>query len=204
MNLVGTARCALLLLLTGSATALPSAEQLQSAFERFDHNRDQLISLVEWDQNAFALFRAADLNRNDSLDADEAAGGPGSSAAFAQFDLNHNGRLEPDEFMQLRRKLMIVADINGNDSINRVEFELFQLISEAGWEDTDKNGRLNFTELRASLAKVFELAETDRDEVLSEAEAHFLSPVSYAAATAEGPLTAGRLYVHYRRHLTGE
>jgi len=204
MNLVRTARCALLLLLTGTAMALPSAEQLQSAFERLDHNSDQLISLVEWDQNAFALFRATDLNRNDSLDAEEVAEGPGSSAAFTQFDINHNGQLELDEFMQLRRKLMIVADINSNDSINRVEFELFQLISEAGWEDADKNGRLNFTELRASIAKVFELADTDRNGVLSAAEANFLSPLSYNVATAEGPLTSERLYIYYRRHLTGE
>lgn len=184
--------------------ALPSAHNLQSAFEQLDRNRDQLIGLVEWDQNAFALFRATDLNRNDSLEATEIAAGPGNTDTFAKFDANQNGRLELDEFMQLRRMLLTVADINGNDSINRVEFELFQLISEAGWYDADKNGRINFAELRVSMAKVFELADTDRDGTLSEAEANFLSPVSYAAATAQGPLTSGRLYVYYRRHLTGE
>lgn len=184
--------------------ALPSADNLQSAFEQLDRNRDQLIGLVEWDQNAFALFRAADLNRNDSLEATEIAEGPGNTNTFAKFDANQNGRLELDEFMQLRRMLFTVADINGNDTINRIEFELFQLISEAGWDDVDKNGRINFTELRASMAKVFELADTDSDETLTEAEATFLSPVSYAASIAQGPLTAGRLYVYYRRHLTGE
>ena len=204
MCFVRTALCTTLVTLASSALALPSADSLQSAFEQLDHNRDQQIGLVEWDQNAFALFRAADLNRNDSLEATEIADGPGHSDTFAKFDTNQNERLELDEFMQLRRMLLRVADINGNDSINRVEFDLFQLISEAGWVDEDKNGRINFAELRVSMAKVFALADSDQDGSLSAAEANFLSPVSYAAATDQGPLTSGRLYVYYRRLLTGE
>ncbi|MEZ5412676.1 MAG: EF-hand domain-containing protein [Opitutaceae bacterium] len=204
MRFVRTALCTAIVTLAGPASALPSADSLQSAFDQLDHNRDQQIGLVEWDQNAFALFRAADLNRNESLEAAEIAEGPGQSDAFAKFDANQNEQLELDEFMQLRRMLLRVADINGNDSINRVEFDLFQLLSEAGWEDEDQNGRINFAELRISMAKVFALADTDQDGSLSPAEANFLSPVSYAAATAQGPLTSGKLHVYYRRLLTGE
>lgn len=204
MRFVRTAFCLFLLTQVGRLLALPSADSLRSAFEQMDPNRDQQIGLVEWDQHAFALFRAADIDRDNSLDAAEISSGPGNSEAFAKFDANQNERLEIDEFMQLRRKLMVVADINGNEIVDRVEFELFRLISEAGWEDADNNGRIGFPELRASLAKVFRLADTDQDETLSETEAGFLSPVSYASITAQGPLTSGRLYVHYRNQLTGE
>ncbi|MCC6416309.1 MAG: hypothetical protein IT582_10415 [Opitutaceae bacterium] len=192
------------LTLAGTALALPTTADLQRAFDQLDHNRDQLIGQVEWDQHAFALFRAADTDRDNRLSPAEIEAGPGHSETVNKFDLNRDGLLELDEFIDLRRKLFVTADINGDDRVNRVEFELYQLIAEVGWEDADGNGRLNFTELRASLAKVFQLADTDHDGVLTEAEASFLSSISYDAATAKGDLDAARFYAYYRWHLTGD
>lgn len=198
------ALCLALAALVSQVQALPSADSIRSAFEQMDPNRDQRISLVEWDQHSFALFRAADTNRDGSLDAEEIHAGPGPSETFTKFDANQNGRLEIDEFMQLRRKLMQVADFNGSDTIDRPEFEIFTLLAEVGWEDTDNNGRLSFSELRAGLAKVFQLADTNQDGVLNETEASFLRTLSYAAITEHGPLSPSRLYVYYRNQLTGQ
>lgn len=196
--------CSFVLALGSPVLALPGAVEIRNAFELIDHDRDQHVSLLEWDQHAFALFRTADVNRDGSLDEVEIAEGPGKSGAVEQFDANRNGRLEIDEFMQLRRKLLVVADINGSDTVDRVEFEIFLLVSEAGWEDENGNGRMNLSELRTSLNKVFQLADADGDGTLSAAEAHFLTPVSYTAITSRGPLTPPRLYAHYRGQLTGE
>lgn len=49
MRFVRTALCTAIVTLAGPASALPSADSLQSAFDQLDHNRDQQIGLVEWD-----------------------------------------------------------------------------------------------------------------------------------------------------------
>ncbi|MCF7687644.1 MAG: EF-hand domain-containing protein [Cephaloticoccus sp.] len=197
----------LILALAAGATslqALPDAATLRTSFERIDLDKNGQISMLEWDQYSFALFRHRDLNRNDILEPDEIASDADSENIIARADTNQDGVLRIKEFMQLRRALFNVADINRGEFLNLMEYTLFRLIAASGWDDTNHNGRFDFSELRASLVLVFGLADTDQDKELSPTEAGFIIPEDYARATAKGPLNAEALYLLYRYHLTGE
>lgn len=194
----------LFILLSVPAWALPSASSLDIAFRQLDHNHDNNIGLVEWDQYSFALFHAADRNKDGQLSTEEVKENADAIDTFDRFDSNRDGRLSIDEFMQLRRMLFTVADINANDYLDSTEYVLFRLISEAGWVDTNNNGRLNFSELRASLAAVFKVADVNGDQKLSADEAHFLNSAVYNALTSDGPLTYDKLNNYYRHLLTGD
>jgi len=187
-----------------SLQALPDAATLRTAFERIDLDKNGRISMDEWDQFPFALFRHRDLNRNDILEPDEIAGGADSENIIARADTNQDGVLRIKEFMQLRRALFTVADINRGEFLNLMEYTLFRLIAGSGWDDTNHNGRFDFSELRASLVLVSAHADADHDKELSPAEASFLTPEDYTRATAKGPLSAEALYLLYRYHLAGE
>lgn len=186
--------------------ALPDVDTLRTGFAQLDLDKDGRVTPKEWDQHAFALFNAADLNKNNRLDAHEVNLDTDAEAenTFVRADANQDGQLSVDEFMQLRRALFKVADINGGGFINPVEYTLFRLLSVSGWTDTNHNGRINFPELRGSLAMLQSAADTDGDGELSATEANFLTPEEYAAATAKGPLDANGLYRLYVHYLTGE
>jgi Ca2+-binding EF-hand superfamily protein len=184
--------------------ALPTAAVLQKSFDRLDHNHNRSLSLVEWDQHAFAFFKATDKNNDNEIDPTEIIDDTETVNSFARSDSNRDGRLSIDEFMQLRRQLFRVADINADDTIERTEYDLYRLISEAGWEDVNHNSRLDLPEIRNSLQELIKLADRDHDGNLSAEEAGFLPPEVYARLTANGPLTAAQLYTHYRDLLTGE
>lgn len=194
----------LLLLLTPAALGFSSAATLQVAFTQLDHNSDRSLGLVEWDQHALALFQAADRNQDQALEPDEVPAEAEAGGTFDRFDFNHDGRLSRDEFMQLRRALFALGDINANRQLDATEYELFRLLSDAGWVDVNHDGRLNYDELRANLTLVFTHADSNGDGALAADEARFLTPITYAALTAGGPLDAARLHAHYRYLLTGE
>lgn len=194
----------LLLLLAPAAFGFPSAATVQVAFAQLDHNSDRNLGLVEWDQHALALFRVADRNQDQTLEPDEVPAEADAGTTFDRFDLNRDGQLSRDEFMQLRRALFAVGYINANQQLDAAEYELLRLLAEAGWEDANHDGRLNFGELRANLALIFAHADQNADGALSADEARFLTPTDYAAITAHGPLDVARLHAHYRYRLTGE
>ena len=62
-----------LMLIAFSTTgrALPDATALQQSFDRLDQNHNGSISLVEWDQHAFAFFKATDRNNDNEIDPTE-------------------------------------------------------------------------------------------------------------------------------------
>lgn len=190
--------------LASPVLALPTASALQLSFQRLDHNHNGNLSPIEWDQHAFALFQSTDRNNDNEIDPTEIVDDTETVNSFARSDLDRDGRLSIDEFMQLRRLLFKVADINAGESIDAAEYDLFRLIGEAGWEDTNHNGRLDLNEIRESLQNLVKLADLDGSGDLSAEEAVFLSPQNHAKATADGPLNAIRLYAHYRNRLTGD
>jgi Ca2+-binding EF-hand superfamily protein len=194
----------LLIALNTPGMALPTATVLQQSFDRLDYNRNGGLSPVEWDQHAFAFFKATDKNNDNEIDPTEITDDTETVNSFARSDTNRDGRLSIDEFMQLRRQLFKAADINANDIIDRSEYELYRLISEAGWDDANHNSRIDLAEIRSSLRELIKQADLDQDGELSMQEANFLSPDTYARLTAEGPLNAARLYTYYRDQLTGE
>ncbi len=195
-----------LLLIAFSTTgrALPDATALQQSFDRLDQNHNGSISLVEWDQHAFAFFKATDRNNDNEIDPTEITDDTETVNSFSRSDAKRDGRLGIEEFMQLRRQLFKVADIHANDSIDRTEFELYNLISETGWDDANTNGRLDLAEIRGSLQELVKLADQDQDGILSPEEANFLSSEAFTQLTADGPLSPARLYTHYRDMLMGK
>jgi len=184
--------------------AFSDAEDLHANFSRIDFDKNSQISVLEWDQYSFALFRRADANQDDMLETGETIGDTITENIIARADANQDGFLRIDEFMKLRRSLFIVADINRGEFLNEVELTLFTLISETGWTDTNYNARFDFSELRTSLGNIFRRADANQDSELTRAEANFLSEEEYARASSNGALTTKELYSLYVFHLTGE
>ena len=195
---------ALFCITAATCTALPDSGEIRTGFALLDLDKDQRITAEEWAQHSFALFKVADLNDDQQLAAPEIEFDSDTENTFVRADANHDGKLSVDEFMQLRRALFKIADINGGDFINNVEYTIFRLLQVTGWKDQNHNGRINFSELRLSLADLHEQADIDHDWELSSREASFLSIKDYQHATAEGPLTPQALYELFRFHLTGE
>lgn len=197
---------ALFLLGAGSclAVTLPSAFKLESDFKLLDLDQSQSISREEWEQHSFALFQAADTNGNQQLENMEIDFDSETENTFSRADVNQDGKLDVDEFMKLRRTLFGVADINRGDFINLPEYTIFRLLEIVGWRDRNHNSRINFSELRESMAKVVQQADLDNSGDLSAKEAFFLTGAEFKRATAHGPLDAQALYALYRYHLAGE
>ncbi len=186
------------------AVTLPDAEELESGFNLLDFDQSQSITLEEWNQHAFALFQAADANGNQQLENLEIDFDSETENTFARADVNQDGNLDIDEFMKLRRTLFRIADINRGDFINPVEYTIFRLLEIVGWKDRNHNNRINFSELRDSMASVFAHADIDESGDLSAEEAAFLNTADFERATAEGPLDAQALYALFRFHLAGD
>ncbi len=185
------------------AATLPDADELASDFKLLDPDESKSIYAEEWDQHAFALFQAADANGNQQLEGVEIDFDSETEDTFSRADINRDGKLDIDEFMQLRRTLFTIADINRGDFINEVEYTIFRLLEIVGWEDHNHNNRINFSELRESMAKVHQHADFDDSGDLSAEEASFLNAADFERATADGPLNAQALYALFRFHLAG-
>lgn len=193
------------LALTASALhAFPTTKQIKAAFAALDTTRNEAISAEEWDTASFALFRAADKNNNNFIDADELQGSTLAQDTFLRADTNRDGRLSVGEFMELRRSLFRIADIDRNEFINPVEFELYLLMEQVGWTDRNTNGRIELSELSDSLRKAFAQLDTDTDGKLSPAEATYLSSESFAAfdTDKDGFLIVEEFIAGYRKALT--
>ena len=159
---------------TARALTLPAAAELKNAFAAIDADHDGVISLAEWENASFALFRSADRNNDNSLDPSELSGTTITQDTFLLIDEDHNGRLSISEFMRLRRAVFTAADIDRGDTLSLVEFELLTLLAQTGWTDRNHNGRIEPSELKAALIQAFGLLDDTHDGFLSTTEAAYM------------------------------
>lgn len=193
-----------LLVLGSTLRAVPTAASIQKAFVALDTTKNDAVSLAEWEQDSFALFKAADANRDNHLTRDEIPPGSVAAETFLTADSDQNGKLAIGEYMNLRRAIFRAADINRDDYLVSYEYEIFHLLSEFGWHDRNKNGRLDPTELKAALTRAFEQLDADHDALLSPVEGAFLSPEHRAEMEkATGRLTVDAFIAGYMQLLTG-
>ena len=164
-----------LLLLVPAARALPGAAAIKGAFDALDSDHNGVVSLKEWEDASFALFRTADRNNDNALDPSELGDTTVAQDTFQLADEDHNGRLSVAEFMRLRRAVFTAADINRDDNLTLVEFELLTLLAQTGWTDRNNNGRIEPSELRAALAQAFDQLDANHDGFLSRGEASYMA-----------------------------
>lgn len=188
-----------------AARALPTAAQIATAFTALDTSGNEAVSPDEWDTASFALFRAADKNNNNFIDADELKGSSIAQDTFLRADLDHDGRLSVKEFMELRRSIFHTADIDRDDFLSYVEFELLIVMEQVGWTDRNNNGRIELSELGDSLRRAFQGLDTDHDGQLSPEEAAYMKPAAFKKfdANQDGKLTVEEYVAGYRAALQG-
>ena len=191
-----------LLLLGGLsvAHAMPTAVQIGAAFRALDVSQNNAIDAQEWQRGSFVLFRAADKNGNDFIDADELKSSALAQDTFLRIDTDHDGRLSIDEFMAFRRRLFDVADIDHDDYLTFVEYELLMLFETSGWVDANHSARIEASELAASLTKAFAQLDVDGDARLSPSEAAYMQPKRFARfdRDQDGKLTLEETIAGYR------
>ncbi len=185
------------------ARALPTAAQIRTAFNAVDSSRNASISAEEWDQASFALFRAADKNNDDAIDREELGASTIAPDTFLRADLDRNERLSVGEFAEHRRALLEICDIDRNEFLSEGEFELMILMEKVGWLDANQNGRIELSELTASLLRVFGEIDTDRDSALTAAEAGYMRPVSFKRfdINRDGALSREEFVAGYRSEI---
>lgn len=187
------------------ARALPTAAQIRTAFAAMDTTENAALNVAEWDRASFALFRTADKNKNDVIDADELQTSTIAQDTFLHADTNRDGRLSVGEFSELRRAIFRIADIDADGSLIYVEYQLLILMEQVGWTDQNKNGRIELSELRESLTKAFEQLDADRDTKLTPAEAVYLAAPELKAfdKNGDGQLALDEFISGYRNALLG-
>ena len=188
-----------------AAHALPTAAQIRTAFAALDTTDNAAISATEWDAASFALFRAADKNNNNVIDAAELQGSLIAQDTFLRADTDRDGRLNVSEFMELRRAIFRIADIDRDEFLNFTEYELFLVMEQVGWLDRNQNGRIELSELADSLRKAFEQLDGDQDRRLSPAEAGYLPAAAFKKfdTDSDGKLSADEFVLGYRNALAG-
>ncbi len=185
-----------------SATALPTARDIQSTFTRLDPDDSKTISLTEWEQASFALFRATDKNDSNALDLSEIQHETLASSTFVYADQNGDKRLDIDEYMRLRRAIFATADLDHGDYLDFVEFELLSLLGFSGWTDANKNHRVEFSELRSSIVRLFNKADLNHDNRLTANEAAFLQPKEFQTIAKDGSVDLETLIARYKQRVT--
>lgn len=188
-----------------AAQAFPTAAQIKAAFAAIDTSANAALSAEEWDAASFALFRSADKNNNNFIDAGELQGSPIAQDTFLRADTDRDGRLSVGEFMELRRTIFRVADIDRDDFLSFVEYELLIVMEQVGWTDRNQNGRIELSELADSLNKAFDLLDADHDRQLSPEEAFYLQTEVFKRfdTDADGKLSLQEFIAGYRADLLG-
>lgn len=195
----------LLALAVPAARAFPTAAQIKAAFVAIDTSANVALSSEEWDAASFALFRSADKNNNNVIDAGELPGSSIAQDTFLRADTDRDGRLSVGEFADLRRTIFRVADIDHDDFLSFVEYELLIVMEQVGWTDRNQNGRIELSEVGDSLHKAFDLLDADHDRHLSPEEAAYLQTEVFKRfdTDANGKLNAEELVAGYRADLLG-
>lgn len=190
---------------TSNVQAVPPAVEIKRVFDALDTSRNDAIGLAEWEQASFALFKPADANRDNFLSRDEIGTGSFSVETFLTADADQDGKLSIGEFMNLRRAIFRAADLNRDDFLELNEYEIFHLLAQFGWNDRNKNGRLDPNELKAALTRAFEQLDLDKDGFLNPGEGAFLSPAHRAEMekSGAGKVTLESFIAGYFRLLTG-
>jgi Ca2+-binding EF-hand superfamily protein len=185
------------------AVSLPAAAKIQAAFNAVDTNRNGAIDGVEWNHASFALFRAADKNNDEFIDREELRSSQLAPDTFLRADLNRDERLSVSEFTDLRRALFNIADIDRDDSLSPVEFELFIIMERVGWLDSNRNGRIEISELTASLRAAFAALDAEADGELTAAEAAYLRPEAFKRydTSGDGKLSRDEYVAGYRTEM---
>ncbi len=188
-----------------AAHAFPTSTQIKTAFSAIDTSANAALSSEEWDAASFALFRSADKNNNNVIDAAELQGSPIAQDTFLRADTDRDGRLSVGEFMELRRTIFRVADIDRDDFLSFVEYELLIVMEQVGWTDRNQNGRIELSELGDSLNKTFELLDADHDGQLAPDEAVYMPAGEFKKfdTDANGKLTPTEFIAGYRADLLG-
>jgi len=188
-----------------AALAFPAAAQIKTAFAAIDTTANAALSAEEWEAASFALFRSADKNNNNVIDAAELQGSPIAQDTFLRADTDRDGRLSVGEFMELRRTIFRVADIDRDDFLSFVEYELLIVMEQVGWNDRNQNGRIELSELGESLNKTFDLLDANRDRQLAPDEATHLQAEAFKRfdTDANGKLSPEELIAGYRADLLG-
>lgn len=186
-----------------SLHALPDAGKIKTAFSAIDSSRNDSISLQEWDVATFALFRAADKNNDNVIDREELKGSTIALDTFLRADTDRDARLSVSEFTEQRRAIFQAADIDRNDFLAPVEFELLIIMEQVGWQDRNQNGRIELSELGASLEKAFDELDADRDGALTPTEAAYMRPEIFKRYDADDDrkLTRDEYINGYRNEL---
>ncbi len=190
---------------SAAGALLPTAALIKSAFDAMDTSRNGAINGAEWDHASFALFRSYDKNNDDVIDREELKATTIAPDTFRRIDLDQDDRLDVGEFTEFRRALLRIADIDRNDYLAPVEYELFIIMERAGWQDTNQNGRIELSELTASLQKAFAELDLDRDGALQLAEAAFMRPSALTRydSNRDGALSREEFIGGYRNELIG-
>jgi hypothetical protein len=193
----------LLLVTSGlpAARALPAAAQVLGALHAIDTTRNNAINRAEWQEASFALFRAADKNDDNFIDAVELKASTFSQDTFSRLDTDRDGRLGIDEFMILRREIFTTADYNRDDYVTLVEFELLMVYEAVGWQDPNEPGLLPVAQLKIVLTKLFALLDADKDGHLGKEEAAYMQPQHFQRfdQDKDGTLSQEELIMGYRR-----
>ncbi len=188
-----------------ASAGTPSAARIKTAFDAMDTSRNGAINGAEWDHASFALFRSYDKNNDDHIDREELKATAIAPDTFRRIDLDQDGRLGVGEFTDLRRTLFQIADIDRNDYLSPVEYELFIVMERVGWQDANQNGRIELSELTASLNRAFTELDLDRDGRLQVTEAAFMRPAALTRfdRDRDGALGRDEFVGGYRSEMIG-
>jgi len=191
---------------TPALWALPTTAQIKTAFDALDTSHNGAIDAAEWDRASFVLFHAIDKNNNNFIEIGEITGGTIAQDTFRRADTDHDGSLSVGEFMELRRSIFQIADIDHDDTLGFVEYELLIVMEQVGWTDRNHDGRIELSELGASLAKAFALLDVDHDGKLTAAEASYMPAEEFARFDTDhdGKLTVAEFIAGYRAALLGD
>jgi hypothetical protein len=179
---------------------LPTAQQLQAMFHEIDASGNGAIDAREWRDASVRLFQLTDLNHDDILDETELAANARLRAAYPNLGTFRRGVIAREEFMALRDGMFRGGDIDRNDYVSAVEYEILLLARRTGWNDRNRDERINMSELRDILFGAFIILDVDGDGWLSAAETPFLSPRNRAEMDPEqtGRISRDQLVNGYR------